>query len=206
MMIRAKCAPHFMRHVHAAILRRRSCIRDALPLRHAVLPHHPDGKLTPCPYSPRMRATSEPRASARSAQRPAVPAAAGRNVGGKCGRCEYQKNCAAAVARAHSRSATSSRPIPPAYTKPTGAAVIEAPHEVSYGQEFTPALAWSDGRARAARSHPSFVRGVVAKRVAIGRRERGLHEITPELLAEIRSAYANRFLQAQAVLVQNADG
>ncbi len=41
MMVRAKCAPHFMRRVyterpHVA----GAAVRDPLPLRHAVLPHH----------------------------------------------------------------------------------------------------------------------------------------------------------------------
>ena len=90
--------------------------------------------------------------------------------------------------------------------EPTGAAVIEAQHEVLYGQEFTPALAWSDAaRARLERI-PSFVRGVVAKRVEDWARERGLHEITPELLGEIRSAMPIDFSKRKPFFVQKADG
>jgi len=59
---------------------------------------------------------------------------------------------------------------------------------LSYGEEFQPGLTWSpEARARLARI-PSFVRGVVTKRVEDWARERGISQITPELLGEIRTA------------------
>src|SRR5437899_9012853 len=55
MMIRAKCAPHFMRHVHAADPQ--SAIFN-YPLRCSCCTQYylitPDGKLTPCPYLPEV--------------------------------------------------------------------------------------------------------------------------------------------------------
>jgi hypothetical protein len=59
---------------------------------------------------------------------------------------------------------------------------------MTYGADFQPALTWSPAaRERIARI-PSFVRGVVMQRVEDWARRQGRHEITPELLAEVRSA------------------
>ncbi len=62
------------------------------------------------------------------------------------------------------------------------------PGSVSYGSDFTPALTWTAAARTRLERIPSFVRGVVAKRVEDWARERGLNEITPELLTEIRTA------------------
>src|SRR5712691_8344312 len=55
MMVRAKCAPHFMRHVHAAD--RDSPILNyetRCPCGTQYCRITPDGKLTPCPYLPEV--------------------------------------------------------------------------------------------------------------------------------------------------------
>jgi len=93
-----------------------------------------------------------------------------------------------------------------AYEPPAeGAAVIEPQREVTYGEEFAPLLAWSAAaRARLERI-PSFVRGVVAKRVEDWARQRGLHEITPELLADIRSAMPIDFSKRKPFFVSQAE-
>jgi hypothetical protein len=75
---------------------------------------------------------------------------------------------------------------------------------VSYGNEFTPALTWSaSARARLERI-PSFVRGVVMQRVEGWARARGLHEITPELLTEIRSAMPLDFSKRRPFFVADS--
>jgi hypothetical protein len=66
--------------------------------------------------------------------------------------------------------------------------VLEAVRDLTYGSDFTPGLTWSlAARARVDRI-PSFVRGVVVKRVEDWARRQGLREVTPELLAEVRRA------------------
>src|SRR6266704_1754326 len=55
MMVRAKCAPHFMRHVHASD--RDSPILNyetRCPCGTQYCRITPDGKLTPCPYLPEV--------------------------------------------------------------------------------------------------------------------------------------------------------
>ncbi len=76
--------------------------------------------------------------------------------------------------------------------------------EVSYGQEFTPVLTWSPAARSRLDRIPSFVRGVGAKRVEDWARERGRHEITPELLTEIRSAMPVDFSKKRPFFVADS--
>lgn len=191
MLVRAKCAPHFMRHVHAAdpespVLN----YETRCPCGTQYCRITPDGKLTPCPYLPEVAGDLRAQSFGdiwRSA--PLFRTLREGTLGGKCGRCEYQKLCGGCRARAFALEGDVLAADPScAYEPPAGVAVIERVRDVTYGQEFQPALVWADeARARLERI-PSFVRGVVAKRIEDWARERGLQVVTPELLSEIRSA------------------
>ena len=91
--------------------------------------------------------------------------------------------------------------------EPQGGAVIEPQRD----GDLRPGLRrprWrgaAGARARLDRI-PSFVRGVVAKRVEDYARERGLHEITLELLGEVRSAMPIDFSQRRPFFVSETDG
>ncbi|MGH7529982.1 MAG: hypothetical protein ACREMN_06320, partial [Gemmatimonadales bacterium] len=124
--------------------------------------------------------------------------------GGKCGRCEYRKLCGGCRARAFALEGDVLAADPSCvYEPPAGATVIERVREVTYGQDFQPALVWSDAaRTRLARI-PSFVRGVVMKRVEDWARERGLAQVTPELLSEIRSAMPIDFSKRKPFFLTN---
>ena len=190
MMIRAKCAPHFMRHVHALdpdsqILN----YQTRCPCGTQYCRITPDGKLTPCPYLPEVAGDLRTQSFGeiwRNA--PLFQSLREGKLGGKCGSCEYQKLCGGCRARAFALEGDVLAADPSCVYEPRGGAVIERVRDVTYGEEFQPRLVWSpDARSRLQRI-PSFVRGVVAKRVEDWARARGLHEITPELLSEIRSA------------------
>ena len=191
MMVRAKCAPHFMRHVHtldpdSPILN----YETRCPCGTQYCRITPDGKLTPCPYLPEVAGDLRTQSFGdiwRAA--PLFQQLREGTLGGKCGRCEYQKLCGGCRARAFALAGDVLAADPSCVYEPApGAAVIERAREVTYGQEFQPALVWSEAaRARVERI-PSFVRGVVMKRVEDWARERGLAEVTPELLTEIRGA------------------
>ena len=189
MMIRAKCAPHFMRHVHRAdpespILN----YQTRCPCGTQYCRITPDGKLTPCPYLPEVAGDLRAQSFGeiwRSA--PLFRQIREGTLGGKCGQCEYQKLCGGCRARAFALEGDVLAADPSCAYEPQSSDVIEA-KETTYGSDFVPALTWSaDAKSRLERI-PSFVRGVVAKRVEDWARERGLREITPELLGEIRSA------------------
>jgi radical SAM protein with 4Fe4S-binding SPASM domain len=205
MMIRAKCAPHFMRHVHRAdpdspILN----YQTRCPCGTQYCRITPDGKLTPCPYLPEVAGDLRTQSFGeiwRSS--PLFRQIREGQLGGKCGKCEYQKLCGGCRARAFALEGDVLAADPSCAYEPQGGAVIEPQRDITYGQDFVPALVWSAGaRARLDRI-PSFVRGVVAKRVEDWARERGLHEITPELLGEIRSAMPIDFSKRKPFFVSD---
>jgi AdoMet-dependent heme synthase len=191
MLVRAKCAPHFMRHVHQSdpespVLN----YETRCPCGTQYCRITPDGKLTPCPYMPEVAGDLQTQSFAeiwRSA--PLLRQLREGTLGGKCGACEYRKLCGGCRARAVALEGDVLAADPSCVYEPApGAAVIEAVREVTYGADFRPALSWSPAaRERVARI-PSFVRGVVMQRVEDWARRQGRSEITPELLAEVRSA------------------
>jgi AdoMet-dependent heme synthase len=191
LLVRAKCAPHFMRHVHRAdpespVLN----YETRCPCGTQYCRITPDGKLTPCPYLPEV--AGDLRAQSFSEVWRAAPLFRRLRegpLGGKCGRCEYRAVCGGCRARAFALEGDVLAADPSCMYEPTGeASLLEGLRDVTYGADFTPALVWTAAaRARVERI-PSFVRGVVMGRVEDWARRQGRREITPELLAEVRSA------------------
>ena len=191
MLVRAKCAPQFMRHVHevdaaSPVLN----YETRCPCGTQYCRITPDGKLTPCPYLP------ETAGDLRTGsfgdiwrEAPLFQRLREGTLGGKCGRCEYRELCGGCRARAFALEGDVLAADPSCTYEPApGAAVIPRRDGLRYGAEFTPQLAWApDAQARMARI-PSFVRGVVAERVEAYARRTGRREITLELLAEVRQA------------------
>jgi radical SAM protein with 4Fe4S-binding SPASM domain len=192
MLVRAKCAPQFMRHVHqtdadSPVLN----YETRCPCGTQYCRITPDGKVTPCPFLPEVAGDLRTQRFAdvwRSA--PLFRRLREGALGGKCGACEYRALCGGCRARAFAVTGDPLAADPSCAYEPVGAAAppLERVREVAYGDEFAPALVWADAaRARLARI-PSFVRGVVMQRVEAYARRQGRREVTPELLAEVRSA------------------
>jgi radical SAM protein with 4Fe4S-binding SPASM domain len=191
MLVRSKCAPHFMRHVYrmdpdSPILN----YETRCPCGTQYCRITPDGKVTPCPYLPEVAGdlrTDTFAAVWRTS--PLFRRLRDGALGGKCGVCEYRKLCGGCRARAFALTGDVLASDPSCAYEPTGATpLIERVREVTYGADFVPALRWSDAaRARMERI-PSFVRAVVARRVEEWARRKGLGEVTPDLLAEVRRA------------------
>ena len=207
MLIRSKCQPQIMRHALVAepdgSSLRNYATRCPCGVQYCRIT--PDGKLTPCPYLPEVAGDLRTQSFGeiwRSA--PLFRQIREGSLGGKCGRCEYQKLCGGCRARAFALEGDVLAADPSCIYEPAGAAVIE-PRELTYGEEFTARLAWSDAARIRLERIPSFVRGVVAKRVEDWARERGLQEITAELLSEIRSAMPIDFSKRKPFFVQKAD-
>ncbi len=191
MLVRAKCAPHFMRHVHqtdpdSPVLN----YETRCPCGTQYCRITPDGRVTPCPYLPEVAGDLRSQSFAdiwRSA--PLFRRIRDGALGGKCGLCEYRKLCGGCRARAFALEGDVLAADPSCAYQPTGnTAPLERMRDTVYGDEFTPALVWADtARERMARI-PSFVRGVVMQRVEDYARRHGRREVTLELLAEVRSA------------------
>jgi len=207
MLVRAKCAPHFMRHVHqldpeSPVLN----YETRCPCGTQYCRITPDGKLTPCPYMPEVAGDLGVHSFAeiwRSA--PLLRQLRDGPLGGKCGACDYRTLCGGCRARALALTGDVLAADPSCVYEPgAGAPLIEAAREVTYGADFQPALSWSPAaRERVARI-PSFVRGVVMQRVEDWARRQGRSEITPELLAQVRGAMPIDFSKKRPFFV--ADG
>jgi radical SAM protein with 4Fe4S-binding SPASM domain len=190
MMVRSKCQPQIMRHV----------LEDAgdSPLLNYATRcpcgvHYcritPEGKLTPCPYSPVVAGDlrTTPFREVWEAS-PVFTALRRGELSGRCGRCEYRKVCGGCRARAHAELGDLLAEDPScAYEPVEGRPVVEPRRSVTYGGgagERT--LEWSpDARARLDRI-PSFVRGVVSERVERFARERGYAMVDLNVMAEVR--------------------
>ncbi len=190
MMVRAKCAPHFMRHVHAQdndspVL----SYRTRCPCGIDYCRITPDGKLTPCPYMPteagdlRRQSFGEIWSGSR-----VLADLRERKLRGRCGSCEYRLVCGGCRARALATRGDYLAEDPGCVYEPPGDRPLVERRSVTYGSAARPTLRWSPAASERVAKIPSFVRGVVVERVESFARERGLDEVTPELLGEIRKA------------------
>jgi radical SAM protein with 4Fe4S-binding SPASM domain len=187
-MVRAKCAPHFMRLVHQRA-------PDSPVLNYATRcpcgVHYsrvtPDGKLTACPYLPvpagDLRETNF--ADIWNSSDLFQELRRG-TLGGTCGRCEYRAICGGCRARAYGASGDYlAEDSSCAYEPEEGRPLVES-RAVSYGVAVEEKLRWSaEAQARIQRI-PSFVRGVVVKRMEDYARREGHTEVTADLMREVR--------------------
>jgi radical SAM protein with 4Fe4S-binding SPASM domain len=206
MMVRSKCAPHFMRHLHASapdspVLN----YETRCPCGVQYCRITPDGKLTPCPYMP--TAAGDLRTSSFASvwyDSPLFQELRTGTLGGKCGRCEYRKLCGGCRARALALEGDHMAADPSCTYEPSGTLpVIERARPVTYGMRIEAELRWTpEARARIDRI-PSFVRGVVVKRLEDYARERGIPEVTTELMQEVRRAMPIDFSKRTPFFLRN---
>ncbi len=208
MLVRAKCAPHFMRHVHESdpespVLN----YETRCPCGTQYCRITPDGKLTPCPYLPEVAGDLRTHSFGEIwREAPLFRQLREGRLGGKCGACEYRSVCGGCRARAFAVEGDVLAADPSCTYEPRpGAALLEPVRGVTYGAEFQAALQWTPAaRARLERI-PSFVRGVVMQRVEDYARRRGDRQVTVEMLSEIRSAMPIDFSKRRPFFTE-ADG
>lgn len=189
-MIRSKCQPQIMRHIHerdpdsplANYATRCPCGVQYCRIT-------PDGKVTPCPYLPEVAGDLRRQSFSEVWNDSAVfQRIRSGELGGKCGRCEYKNVCGGCRARAFTQDGDFMAADESCAYEPTGEIEpIVADGAATYGAAEESTLEWSDeARARIERI-PSFVRGVVSKRVETYAQREGHSTITVELLDRIRS-------------------
>ena len=191
MMVRAKCAPHFMRLVHA--LAPDSPILNyetRCPCGSQYCRITPDGKLTPCPYIPDAAGDLRRDSFAhiwRSA--PLFTSLRNPDLGGRCGICEYRGLCGGCRARALAVTGDVLADDPSCVYQPKAATTpIERARPVTYGMHADRTMPW-DAAAEARLSRiPSFVRAVVAHRIEEYAKRHGQTEITLNVMREVRQS------------------
>jgi radical SAM protein with 4Fe4S-binding SPASM domain len=191
MMVRSKCQPQIMRHVvsgdpESPLLN----YETRCPCGTQYCRITPEGKVTPCPYTPTvagdLTTTSFGEIWDRSPVFRTIRSGA---LGGKCGRCEFRGVCGGCRARAHALTGDLMGPDDSCVYEPTGeVALVEPRRTVTYGAVATPGLDWEPEAARRMQAIPSFVRAVVTERVERFARERGYARVDLDVIAEVRRA------------------
>ena len=191
MMVRAKCAPQFMRHVHRAapdspILN----YPTRCPCGVQYCRITPEGKLTPCPYVPTaagdLRRQSFGEIWREASMFRELRSAA---LGGKCGRCEYRVMCGGCRARSLAAEGDLFAADPSCtYEPPIGAPLIDRARSMTYGMPAPATLQWTPEATQRLERIPSFVRGVVARRLEDYARDHARSEVSLDLMREVRQA------------------
>jgi radical SAM protein with 4Fe4S-binding SPASM domain len=189
LMVRSKCQPQLMRHVIAAGVESSLLNYETrCPCGVQYCRITPEGKVTPCPYLPAV-AGDLTRESFRDVwtSSPVFGALREGGLGGRCGRCEYREVCGGCRARAFAESGELLGPDESCVYEPVGDRPVVRPRRsLTYGQAADAELPWTpEARERIARV-PSFVRGVVTRRVEDFARERGYLVIDEAVMAEVR--------------------
>lgn len=189
MLVRSKCQPQLMRHVHESdpespLLN----YGTRCPCGVQYCRITPDGKVTPCPYLPEVAGDLRHQSFADVWQRsPLFLTLREGRLGGKCGACEYRVVCGGCRARAFAESGDVLGPDESCAHEPSPERdVVVAPREVTLGQVVEPTLSWTPAARGRIERIPSFVRGVVTRRVEDFARREGASEVTVKLLDRIR--------------------
>ncbi len=216
MMVRSKCQPQIMRHVIEG--GRESGLLNygtRCPCGVHYCRITPEGKVTPCPYTPvvagDLASTSFRRIWESS---PVFDRLRRGELGGRCGRCEYRAVCGGCRARAYATTGDLLGPDDSCAYDPTGEReVVEPLREVVYGDAPASAFPWTEEARARLSAVPSFVRGVVSERIESFARKRGYAAVTAEVMAEVRRGmpvdFSKRlpfFLRNQASATASRDG
>lgn len=206
LMVRSKCAPHLMRHVH------RTDPDSPLlnyPTRCPCGVHYcritPEGKVTPCPYLP-LEAGDLRDENFGDVWRgsPLLRRLREEEPGGRCGRCEYRELCGGCRARAYAETDDVMAADPGCAYEPDGTLpVVRPPRPTTYGARTERTLRWSPGAEARLERIPSFVRAVVARRLEDYARERGERRVTEALMDQVRDAMPVDFSRARPFFLRD---
>lgn len=208
MLVRSKCMPAIMRRVHAedaASPLLAYATRCPCGIQYCRIT--PEGRVTPCPYTPVVAGDLTRASFGEVWERSAVFAEIrGGALGGRCGRCRYRAVCGGCRARAYAETGDLLAEDPGCAYEPDGDEEPVARPVVAYGDAPERRLPWSpEAEARMARA-PSFVRGVVAARVEKFAAERGYDRVTLEVLDEVRGAMPVDFSKSKPFFLQRKGG
>ncbi|MBI3077187.1 MAG: radical SAM protein [Deltaproteobacteria bacterium] len=195
LLVGAKCAPQYQRIIYQAdpaspFLRTFS---GGCPAAIHYCQITPRGDVTPCPYLsvPAGNVRETPFAEIWQAAPLLVELRDRGRLRGRCGRCEFRTICSGCRARAYAetRDWFAEDPSCPYEPGRHGQVPIGLDVTRTFGLEAEGEMVWTESaRERLARV-PSFARGMVLKGVERFARERGLAEVTPEVMQEARASF-----------------
>jgi len=203
MLINAKCAPHFQRVLYerqpdSPFLKSFAAGAGGCPAGTHYVGIRPDGKVTPCPYLPlyggSLKETTFKQIWEESELFRTIRAR--KQLGGRCGSCEFNASCGGCRARAYGHGGDVMAEDPWCVYQPGkfGGNPINFEKGALYGLETGEAtVSWTPAARARLEAIPSFVRGMVTRRVEAYAAERGATQISAELMDEIRGKMGRRF-------------
>ncbi|MBI5887994.1 MAG: radical SAM protein [Deltaproteobacteria bacterium] len=184
LIVRARCAPHFLRiagqtdpegplHKGAAS----GCIAASSYLRIS-----PEGFVTPCPYIPHnakspnlkdisLREIWETDETFLSLRSPSLK--------GRCARCDWEKLCGGCRARAFAHSGDLMAEDPWCSYDPVKTKTVK-------GKNSNDAPVWTSDAEKRLEGAPFFLRSMIKAGLERYAKAKGLREITPEMMKELR--------------------
>lgn len=195
MLVNAKCAPHYQRVLYehdpeSPFLKSFAGGAGGCPAGTHYVGIRPNGDVTPCPYLPvyggNLRDTSFRDIWESSDVFTSIRER--RALGGRCGACEFAEVCGGCRARAYGATGDYLAEDPWCVYEPGahGGTRISFGGKTTYGLEVAGELPWSaDAKARLEKV-PSFVRGMLSRRVEAHARASGYSEVTAAVMQEVR--------------------
>lgn len=209
MLVRSKCQPQIMRHVidggeESPLLN----YSTRCPCGVHYCRITPEGRVTPCPYMPVVAGDlTRERFADVWASSDILRALRDGTLGGRCGRCEYRKVCGGCRARAYAESGD---PLGPddscLYDPPGDRPLVEPRRDVTYGRAAETEMQWTPAARERLERVPSFVRGVVTRRVEDFARRRGYRAVDVEVMAEVRRSVPVDFSKRRPFFMRDSEG
>jgi len=209
LMIRSKCQPQLMRHVHerdpdSPLLN----YRTRCPCGVQYCRITPEGKVTPCPYLPEVVGDLREESFEQVWRGSELfRRLRGESPGGKCGRCAYRELCGGCRARAHAETGDPLGPDESCAYEPDGREeAVEPPREITYGESADREMPWTADAEERLERVPSFVRGVVANRLEDYARRQGEARVTAELMTRVRKEMPIDFSERLPFFARGGEG
>lgn len=201
MMVNAKCAPHFRRYLYEhqpASPLLSNFLYGGCPAGLFYAAIGPTGDVHPCPYmdhpvgNVRRQPFSEIWRESGTLQ-----ALRARQLGGRCGDCEFRLLCGGCRCRALGATGDLLGEDPGCTFVPgtVSAAVIQPQSYGAYGVEARPKDRWTAGARERLGKIPFFARGMVTNAVESYADRHGIEIIDEAIMASIREQVAPRFLR-----------
>lgn len=180
-MVRARCAPHFLRIAHSAdpdgpLVKGATsgCIAGTGYMRIT-----PEGYVTPCPYMPTLAGNIKETGLKQIWEEADIfKTLRGKRYDGRCKECEYSEICGGCRARALSTTSNVMGEDHWCEYEPDGKASL-----ISHKQAD---IIWTKDAEERLLKVPGFLRNMVKGGVERYAREKGLASITPDILLELK--------------------
>ena len=198
MITSAKCAPHYIRHLYekepgSKFIKTFTGGAGGCPAGTQYMGIRPNGDVTPCPYLPVYGGNLQQESLEKIWDTSFLFKTIRKRdeLKGNCGACEFNSNCGGCRARAFGVNGDVLQTDPLCDYEPgkVPKESIHFPSQSIYGlsQPGDKSLTWDADAERRMKDIPAFVRGMVKKSVESHCIKEGIHRVTLDELAKIRS-------------------